>query len=67
MPIVCETLVLGSGIAGLSFALEAASHGKVLVATKRAADESNTNWPLHPSYPLFLRNVLRTLGSFPAV
>ena len=39
-----DYLVLGSGIAGLSFALEAASHGKVLVATKRAADESNTNW-----------------------
>jgi L-aspartate oxidase len=39
-----DYLVLGSGIAGLSFALEAAEHGRVLVATKRAADESNTNW-----------------------
>ncbi len=39
-----DYLVLGSGIAGLEFALRAASHGKVLVATKRAADESNTNY-----------------------
>jgi L-aspartate oxidase len=39
-----DYLVLGSGIAGLSFALEAAENGQVLVATKRAADESNTNW-----------------------
>ena len=25
--------------------------------------EWNTNWPLHPSFPLFLRNVLYTLGN----
>jgi hypothetical protein len=25
--------------------------------------EGNTNWPLHPSFPLFLRNVLYTLGN----
>jgi L-aspartate oxidase len=43
---VLETdyLVLGSGIAGLSFALHAAEHGRVLVVTKRAAEESSTNW-----------------------
>jgi L-aspartate oxidase len=43
---VIETdyLVLGSGIAGLSFALHAAEHGKVVIATKRSADESNTNY-----------------------
>src|SRR5437867_3477943 len=29
MPITCDYLVLGSGIAGLSFALEAAAHGDV--------------------------------------
>ena len=39
-----DFLVLGSGIAGLSFALEAARHGRVAVVTKRAATESNTNY-----------------------
>jgi len=39
-----DYLVLGSGIAGLSFALEAAAHGKVLIATKRAPEDSNTAW-----------------------
>ena len=39
-----DYLVLGSGIAGLSFALRAAEHGRVLVVTKRAAEESNTFW-----------------------
>ena len=40
----CDFLVLGSGVAGLTFALEAAAHGEVVVVTKRAADESNTNY-----------------------
>src|SRR5580704_11106151 len=44
MPITCETLVIGSGIAGLSFALEAAAHGDVVLITKRSADESNTKY-----------------------
>ena len=44
MPIACDFLVLGSGIAGLSFALEAQRHGRVLIVTKRAADESNTKY-----------------------
>jgi L-aspartate oxidase len=39
-----DYLVLGSGIAGLSFALHAAEHGKVVIATKRSAEESNTNY-----------------------
>ncbi len=42
MPIVCDYLVIGSGIAGLSFALEAAEFGEVTLVTKRAADDSNT-------------------------
>jgi L-aspartate oxidase len=44
MPLTCDFLVLGSGVAGLSFALEAAAHGDVIVATKRSADESNTKY-----------------------
>jgi len=39
-----DFLVLGSGIAGLSFALEAADAGRVLIATKRDASESNTRY-----------------------
>ncbi|MBZ0251944.1 MAG: FAD-dependent oxidoreductase, partial [Candidatus Methylomirabilis sp.] len=38
----CDFLVLGSGIAGLSFALAAAEHGRVVVVTKRTAAEANT-------------------------
>lgn len=37
-------LVVGSGIAGLSFALKAAKHGKVLIVTKSNEDESNTKY-----------------------
>jgi L-aspartate oxidase len=39
-----DYLVIGSGVAGLSFALEASQHGDVLVMTKRSADESNTKY-----------------------
>ena len=35
-------LIIGSGIAGLSFALKAARDGKVTIVTKNAANESNT-------------------------
>ena len=44
MPVTCDFLVLGSGVAGLTFALEAQKHGDVVVVTKRAADESNTKY-----------------------
>jgi L-aspartate oxidase len=44
MPTTCDVLVIGSGIAGLSFALEAAAHGDVIVVTKRERDESNTKY-----------------------
>jgi L-aspartate oxidase len=37
-----DFLVLGSGIAGLSFALQAARHGSVAVLAKRGRTESNT-------------------------
>ena len=39
-----DFLVLGSGIAGLSFALEAANHGRVTVVTKKGHAESATNY-----------------------
>jgi L-aspartate oxidase len=37
-------LVIGGGVAGLTFALEAAKSGDVLVVTKRELDESATNY-----------------------
>jgi L-aspartate oxidase len=42
--LTCDFLVIGSGIAGLSFALEAAAHGEVIVVTKRGREESNTKY-----------------------
>lgn len=39
-----DYLVIGSGIAGLTFALEAASSGSVIVVTKKEIAESNTNY-----------------------
>ncbi|HVV86994.1 MAG TPA: L-aspartate oxidase [Kofleriaceae bacterium] len=39
-----DYLVLGSGIAGLAFAIDAAAHGKVVIVTKKAPDDTNTNW-----------------------
>ena len=39
-----DFLVLGSGIAGLSFALKVAPHGKVAIITKKDRAESNTNY-----------------------
>ena len=40
----CDFLVLGSGIAGLSFALRMAEHGSVSVVTKKGSAESATNY-----------------------
>ncbi|VTQ08704.1 FAD-binding protein [Sphingobacterium daejeonense] len=39
-----DFLIVGSGIAGLSFALKAAKLGKVLIVTKSNEDESNTKY-----------------------
>ncbi len=39
-----DFVVIGSGIAGLSFALKAAGHGSVAVITKRKGADSNTAW-----------------------
>src|ERR1043165_1035166 len=39
-----DFLVLGSGIAGLTFALQAAARGRVAIITKKNRADSNTNW-----------------------
>ncbi len=43
---VLETdyLVIGSGIAGLYFAMNAAEHGRVVIATKKRPSDTATNW-----------------------
>ena len=43
-PIISRCLVVGSGIAGLQFALLAARDGSVRVVTKKESRESNTNY-----------------------
>jgi len=39
-----DYLVLGTGIAGLSFAIDAAAHGRVILVAKKGASDTNTNW-----------------------
>src|ERR1041385_6229392 len=39
-----DFIVLGSGIAGLTFALKVAPHGSVAIITKKDRAESNTNY-----------------------
>src|SRR3954465_5815756 len=39
-----DFIVLGSGIAGLSFALKVAAHGRVAIITKKKRADSNTNY-----------------------
>jgi len=43
MDVETDFLVIGSGIAGLSFALKVAAHGSVALVTKKSAMDSNTN------------------------
>jgi L-aspartate oxidase len=40
----CDFLIVGSGIAGLSFAIRAARVGSVIMITKKTDSESNTNY-----------------------
>ena len=39
-----DFLVIGSGIAGLTYALNVAEHGKVVIITKAQEDDSNTKY-----------------------
>jgi L-aspartate oxidase len=39
-----DFIVIGSGVAGLAFAIRAARHGEVVIVTKRSASDSNTLW-----------------------
>ena len=39
----CTTLVLGSGVAGLTYALRAAQYGPVLILTKKFRSDSSPN------------------------
>ncbi|MFZ0613375.1 MAG: L-aspartate oxidase [Desulfobacterales bacterium] len=43
MTIESDFLIIGSGIAGLSFALKVAEHGSVALVTKKTVMDSNTN------------------------
>ncbi len=36
--------MIGSGLAGLTFALKVAEHGKVILVTKKKAKDTNTSW-----------------------
>ncbi len=40
----CDFLVLGRGVAGLSYALKVAPRGRVAIVTKKDRAESNTNY-----------------------
>ncbi len=42
--IQCDYLIIGSGLAGLTAALQAAKHGKVIVVTKASAEQCNTRY-----------------------
>ncbi len=40
----CDFLVIGTGLAGLSYALQAADHGQVILLTKAQLEETNTRY-----------------------
>ncbi len=44
MTTTADFLVIGSGVAGVTFALKAAELGEVLILTKRSREDSNTLW-----------------------
>ncbi len=64
-----DFLVIGSGVAGLTFALKAAAHGKVALVTKKELAESNTNYAQggiaavvaeNDSFDLHIQDTIRT-------
>jgi len=69
MRVDCDFLVIGTGVAGLTFALEASKHAEVTILTKRSRTDSATNWAqggiaavLHPD-DTFEAHVQDTLGT----
>ena len=44
MSLQFDFLIIGSGVAGLSYALRVAEHGSVAIITKKESVESNTNY-----------------------
>ena len=41
---ICDFLVIGSGIAGLLYALKASQHGRIILLTKTELEESNSRY-----------------------
>lgn len=71
MRIPCDYLVIGSGVAGMTFALEAAERGEVALVTKRSLFDAATAWAqggiaavLDPadSFEAHVRDTLETGG-----
>jgi len=66
-----DFLVIGSGIAGLGFALKAAEHGTVTIVTKGAITESNTRFAqggissVTREPDSFERHIADTMGATP--
>lgn len=44
MTIKTDYLVIGTGLAGLAFALKMAKHGQVTILSKTKSNQTNTNW-----------------------
>ena len=40
----CDFLVIGTGLAGLSYAFQVADHGTVILITKAQLEETNTRY-----------------------